>query len=224
MNYKKLLILTIILTLHSCAVVFTPVSLERKSYNDAPIGETIEKEIGESLVTKGQEDYQEAVKIKKPKNFNVQMISFPYDDGEILPLSGMYKNWKLYYNKNKAHTNTLGVAVHKEDENHISIFSRSGAGFSVFGLKNRIEATKTTYTNPNCENCYKQELVYNGKSGNTVRFMYREYVNNMARPAFSQDLQYDLSESKIIGIKGLRMEVFSAGNTKIKYKIIKSFD
>ena len=54
--------------------------------------------------------------------------------------------------------------------------------------------------------------------------MYREYVNNMARPSFSQDLQYDLSESNIIGIKGLRIEVLKAGNTKIEYKIVKSFD
>src|ERR1700674_5426084 len=37
-----------------------------------------------------------------------------------------------------------------------------------------------------------QELIYGGVAGNTIKVTYREYGNNMARPAFSQELQYDL--------------------------------
>lgn len=45
----------------------------------------------------------------------------------------------------------------------------------------------------------------------------------MARPAYSQDLQYDLSEGNIVGIKGLRLEVIKVTNTNIEYKILNSF-
>jgi hypothetical protein len=45
----------------------------------------------------------------------------------------------------------------------------------------------------------------------------------MARPSFTQDLQYDLSEGNIVGFKGLRIEIIKAQNTKIEYKILSFF-
>ncbi len=74
------------------------------------------------------------------------------------------------------------------------------------------------------ETNFKQELVYNGKSGNIARFLYREYSGNMARPAFTQELTYDLSESKVIGFREVRLQVLGTSNTSIKYKVISGFD
>jgi hypothetical protein len=68
---------------------------------------------------------------------------------------------------------------------------------------------------------FKQELIYNGKSGNTIRLSYREYKDDFARPAFFQDLSYDLSEGKTIGFKGMKIEVNEATNSLIKF-IVKS--
>ena len=45
----------------------------------------------------------------------------------------------------------------------------------------------------------------------------------MIRPAFTQEVQYDLSESKIIGFKNLRLEVVRATNTEITYRLIQNF-
>lgn len=66
---------------------------------------------------------------------------------------------------------------------------------------------------------FKQELIYNGKSNNVVKISYREFVNDLARPSFTQDIVYDLTESNIIGFKGMTIEVIEATNTSIKYKI-----
>ena len=60
--------------------------------------------------------------------------------------------------------------------------------------------------------------------GSNLKFIYREYINDMARPAFNQELQYDLNESNIIGFKGLRIEVIKATNTNIQYKVLSSFN
>ena len=66
---------------------------------------------------------------------------------------------------------------------------------------------------------FRQELVYNGKSRDTIKITYREFKDDMARPAFYQDLNYDLSESKIIGFRDIRIEVIEATNTDIKFMV-----
>ena len=63
----------------------------------------------------------------------------------------------------------------------------------------------------------KQELIYNGKSQNTIKLSYREFKDDFVRPAFSQELTYDLSEGKIIGFRGMKIEVLEATNSGIKF-------
>ena len=70
---------------------------------------------------------------------------------------------------------------------------------------------------------FVQELVYNGRVDNYLRFIYREFSNELARPSFTQEAQYDLSESTVIGFKDLRMEILDASNTEITYRLISNF-
>jgi hypothetical protein len=67
---------------------------------------------------------------------------------------------------------------------------------------------------------FKRELVYTGVSKNIITILYREYSEGIARPAFSQELKYDLSEGRIVGFKGARFEVIKATNTGLTYKAI----
>jgi hypothetical protein len=92
--------------------------------------------------------------------------------------------------------------------------------FRKFSRPIQIKHTKKVFLD---SKYFKQELIYNGKVGNSIKCTYREYVNDIARPAFTQDLQYDLSESSIIGIKGMRIEVIKTTNIGIKYKILNDF-
>jgi hypothetical protein len=61
----------------------------------------------------------------------------------------------------------------------------------------------------------EQQLVYSGMSGKTIRLSYREFVHDLARPAFTQELQYDLADSAEIGFRNLRATVVKATNTMI---------
>jgi hypothetical protein len=70
---------------------------------------------------------------------------------------------------------------------------------------------------------YSQELIYNGRSGNDVRFLYREFSAGMARPAFDQAVQYDLAEGATIGFKGCRIEILDATNTTIRFRVLAHF-
>lgn len=70
---------------------------------------------------------------------------------------------------------------------------------------------------------FVQEFIYNGRYENNLRFIYREFSNDSARPAFTQEVQYDLDGGAEIGFKDLLIEVVNASNTSISYKVIRPF-
>ncbi len=88
------------------------------------------------------------------------------------------------------------------------------------------------------ETAFHQEFIYNGKVGNMVKFSYREFIDTdaptgngwlttksitLARPSFTQDVQYDLAEGNIVGFKGAKFEIVNASNFKLDYKILSPF-
>lgn len=70
---------------------------------------------------------------------------------------------------------------------------------------------------------FVQELVYNGRVDDDLRFVYREFSDNIIRPAFTQEVQYDFSESPVIGFKEMRLKVINATNTTLTYQLIRNF-
>ena len=71
---------------------------------------------------------------------------------------------------------------------------------------------------------FQQTLIYSGKVGDKINVGYREFSSNVARPAFNNEVEYDLYESKTIGYKGARIEVIEATNEYIKYKVVQNFN
>lgn len=69
-------------------------------------------------------------------------------------------------------------------------------------------------------NSFRRELVYTGRAGGTLSLLYREFSGDMARPAFTQALQYDISADPVIGYQGARFRVISADNTGITYEVL----
>ena len=68
-----------------------------------------------------------------------------------------------------------------------------------------------------------QEFLYNGRVDNALKFVYREFSGDLARPAFTQEIQYDLDQSNTIGFKSLRIEIIEATNTNITFKVLQTF-
>lgn len=71
---------------------------------------------------------------------------------------------------------------------------------------------------------FQRTLIYSGRVGDTVRITYRESSNGVARPAFANDVEYDLSESRIIGYQGAELEIIDATNRSIRYVLLKNFN
>jgi len=66
----------------------------------------------------------------------------------------------------------------------------------------------------------RKELLYSGRSGNTIEISYREFRGGFAAPAFFQNVKYDLSESGIIKFQRFVIDVIKADNQSITYKIV----
>lgn len=65
-----------------------------------------------------------------------------------------------------------------------------------------------------------QEIIYSGLAGGAIRLSYREYSKeDLARPAFYQELTYDLN-SQFIRFRNIRIQVHSATNEGISYTVV----
>ena len=71
---------------------------------------------------------------------------------------------------------------------------------------------------------FKYELLYQGITKGSLKLSYREYINDFARPAFFQDVTYDLdSTPTTITFRTVRIEVLSANNNQISYRVLSGF-
>jgi hypothetical protein len=70
---------------------------------------------------------------------------------------------------------------------------------------------------------FEQRLIYAGRSGKVIRVEYREFSSDMARGAFTTELIFDMGKSRVIGVKGSRIEVLGLSNQAIKFRILNSF-
>jgi hypothetical protein len=68
----------------------------------------------------------------------------------------------------------------------------------------------------------KIELLYQGLANDVIRLLYREYVENLVRPAFQQELTYTLAAEgpTEIQFRTLKIEVITADNNGLTYRIL----
>ena len=221
---KQIFKLGLLLFLTSCFSTAKTIELKNRNFDEAPLNVILNREIGDKLLMAGEEEYQEGIKLVECPSFKLNSTTFLYRKGDIIPLSGSKNNWNLYYNTKYALTGDYqGIAIDKKNKNIIMPFFYSFArGGMVTKKVEELKIEPATYV-ADCKSCFRQEFIFNGKSGSNLKFIYREYINDMARPAFNQELQYDLNESKIVGFKGVRIEIINVTNTNIEYKILSSF-
>ena len=67
----------------------------------------------------------------------------------------------------------------------------------------------------------RRELIYSGVSGNTIEISYREYRGGYAAPAFYQSVKYDLSESRTVRFQNFQIEILSATNQGISWRLLR---
>ena len=212
-----------------------PIPPTTRIFDLPPLNEVRSVEIGETLLKKGKIFEYQAIRLSEKVQASSGLIGelTLTLEPQVLVARGEDDKWAYYsatkmtwYDASNIHMKKPvpikgGLVLSRFGKKEIKLFYGSGwVRFLDLNHKpllghERVKAVDK----PN----FEQELIYNGKSGKTVNFVYREFSKSFIRSGFTQNVQYDLSESKIIGFKGARVEVIGATNTKLKYRVLKSF-
>jgi len=185
-----------------------------------------EAELGDTIVSKGKVYNYDAIELSNEihagDGFIMEKITIP---PQILIAKLKNKKWTYYFGENVICYDFLTGSKIKRGGLKVSNERVLIFGFaSYIGYKPKpqpiIKYIKSKALN---KPSYSQELIYNGRSGNNVKFLYRELLDQMMRTPFNQEIQYDLEESKTVGFKGVRIEIIEATNTYLKYRVLKSF-
>ena len=200
---------------------------EVKQISEPEIGAINTAFIGDKLLTQGYSKEQMAIYFPSTQKlglgFTVQQGYFPKTkesaEYEFFGHSNDVGGGKLLDLLNMPVLQSPLMALKKADN---AICTINAFGTPV-NCKEGINFSKRNWLTANAST-FQQTLIYNGKVGNKINIAYREFSSDMARPAFNNNVEYDLSESKQIGYKGALIEVIEANNQQIKYKVIRNFN
>jgi len=224
MSYRGLIPLLLLVTIAGCAAPkhnYRPVALE---VSEPPIGSVNTAFVGDVLLKQGsytehdslyvQEDQQMGWAYTILRGFYLKQGDDEYtefyrpapgSDGGGVDKAALADPWK-------------SVQAYKQEQKLcvVTVFNipicEAGANFS--------RQKKPVLRG----DAFQQTLIYSGKIGNKINVGYREFSGNMARPAFNNDVEYDLGASNTIGYKGAKLEIIEATNEFIKYRVIRNFN
>lgn len=222
---KHLILLSASLTLTACGSVPTSNYLPESTKVDFPPKNVVTQvELGEKMLAQGVISNVETLVVSSPQ----EIMAYEIYPGSFDKVS--FDDEFSYYAPSPNDGGgkvTRGVLVETFD---YSVRLRVENGKNEVCMVSPIDMTVCDDIEYELEsqerltkNSYQQTLIYNGRTGESISIGYREFSGNIARPAFSNEVTYDLGESNVIGYKGARIEVMQADNTTIKYKVLEGF-
>ena len=69
----------------------------------------------------------------------------------------------------------------------------------------------------------QQIIEYNGRTGDTLNFTYREFRGGRMVSPITQNFYMDLTNSDEITYKGARLKITNASNQRIEYRVLRNF-
>lgn len=208
-----------------------PQNYGKRSVIDFPeAGAIAVAEVGQTIISKANLTKKPGIEINAPISDVPNPPGVTTVKSNKIPLSSVTEAGK-YYQDNKATYTMLGAEVPSGERAGVFVPADKNKSPVIFHYttsygygKNPVTDIKEIEIEEWSKDAFKRELIYTGVSQNTISLMYREFLNDTARPAFAQELKYDLSQGKEIGYKGARFEVLKANNIEIQYRVIKRLD
>jgi len=166
-------------------------------------GEPRTIELGETTVEKGRVFTYDVIDLKNPVSGGdgVMIKKFTIPPG-VLRASSENENYRIFTTDQATVYDALigtlrtsaGLAVSKREQTNVQVFAHGR-------LLKPSEPPQINATTVNAidQPSFKQEFIYNGRAGDSVKFLYRELSGDLMRPAFNQELQYDLREGTQLG-------------------------
>lgn len=183
------------------------------------VGEVKTAYVGDHLVSKGTMAEMSVLRVTSM----IESFSYDIPEGDYKQLG--YDSKQQFFSpvgviKAALADPIQGIAVENNQQNEVCFVTIFGAKACADDAYGKFSITKKL---SEFHDSFQQTLIYSGKVGNKINISYREFSNDMARPAFNNEAEYDLSESNQIGYKGALIDVLEADNTKITYRLIRNF-
>lgn len=222
-NHLSILALSVVLA--GCAAPkfnYQPATVD---LSEPPIGEVVERQVGEELLHQGRYREHEALKVDSPARVHWAYTVMPGyflkigqdDEGDFYRIGGAGD--ESGYVQKSAIADPFSALLLKTDNTLcvITFINAKACGWNGGGVeKVRRPIISADYV--------QRTLIYNGRVGEKVNIGYREFSGNSARPAFNNNVEYDLTESKEIAYRGARIEILDANNRSIRYRVISNFN
>lgn len=129
---------------------------------------------------------------------------------------GKVKGNYLYYSQEHIYPEDPYACIAKKLEDHRN-FKFTMNGNSDFSYIGKVKKDNDS----DMIQIFREDLVYLGKSKNTIKLLHREYTGkDFIRSGFTHELSYDLDESNLIRYKNLKIQVLRATNESIRYIIL----
>lgn len=217
-------VLALAAALAGCAAPKFNYSPETKAFSEPAIGDVVAANVGDKMLSQGFSVRQEVIEARD---------TFPIGLSHIVGVGVYVKtgddNEAEYFfpkpgdgggklSRTSAFFDLPSSLMLKKDGTVcvITIMAQTVCGKSGQMERKKIDSVTAR--------SFQQTLIYSGKIGNKINVGYREFSADLARMAFNNNVEYDLSESKTIGYKGAEIEVIEATNRFIKYRVIQNFN
>lgn len=202
---------------------YTPRSID---ISEPTIGSVSTVRIGDTMLKQGK--YREHDAVLLPATTSVGLGAYTLHPGYYMKI-GEDALAEFYVPGRADDGGRVEKSVFADPWNAVMLKKSGGANLCVVTVMNltsctdapRLEKTRRPVL---AQDQFQQTLIYNGRVGSKINVAYREFSNNYARPAFNNNVEYDLSESTRIGYKGAEIEVIEATNQHIKFKMLKNFN
>lgn len=200
---------------------------EYVNISEPPLGSVNVKGVGDELLKQGKYREHDAIKVSYPTYIGYWQTVYPgyflkigEDIENIYYRVGGVRDQSGFIQRDGVSSRIERLMIKKTSQILCGILSETQVLCESNPTIN-FEYTKVQIVS---ENAMQQTLIYNGRVGNKINVGYREYLGDFARSAFSNSVEYDLSESNRIGYKGALIEVMDATNQNIKYRVISNFN
>lgn len=206
--------------LTGCATATYNYAPEAESFSVPEVGETASRMVGERMLIQGVATEREVIKVETPQRIGAYRIN----PGTYLKVGSEpgYSHYAStggngYITQGLFNTPALGMSIRVSDVGESCVVG--AMNFMACGNLNYQEVTQAVEGESN----FQQTLIYSGKVGEVITLSYREFTGGMARDAFTNRVDYDLTQSDIVSYQGARLRILEADNSSITYEVLSPF-
>ncbi len=193
--------------------------------SEPPLSTVVTVSVGDTMVKQGNYSEKEAIRLDQAVKIN--SLTYTLTPGLYIK-QGQSADGNFYFPNNASGGGMVEKTILadpyqavylKNDDKTICVVTVFNVRTCQTGV-----AVKHVKVPEYAENSFQQTLLYLGRSGDKINIGYREFSGNSARPAFNNDVEYDLKISDQIAYKGAKIRVIEANNESIKFTVISNFN